>query len=804
MRIKSIRLRNYRKFRNVELEFGDGIIGITGLNGAGKSTLVEAIAWALYGNDRRITRNSKESVKSSGALPSDTCGVYLNFEMDGNDYFLMREMRGKNGTIVAEITENGKKQASTDGAVKEYIEKKLGLDVHGFMTSVFARQKELNELSNMRGEERKKLIERMLGLDAIDRARKLVREDVRAISSEIGGLGEGLYDESGRDMLSVKRDALEERKMEMDGVRAGLEEAEGEMEELKKKMEVQKNALEEIREKYEKYMDLKSRMKALHDALLTEEKMLEKREKELEEIGNLKKERDRLHTAVRELSEKEKVMEKIREEKERYDRLKGLKTNLKRVEERMKRHLEDVEKYENRKESIVIADVEALEMEKKALEKTVEKLDRKCNELESERFSTSREIKALKRDLEDIKELGPDSKCPKCHRRLGDHYEKLIEEIRAGIEEKEEEIRKIEEVKSALKEEIKEHRKRIEDMSRAIEEEKEKIREMKSLDRIIEEKRKELERARMEMEEIKREIENIGEISFDEKEYGRFKTEIRELKRKNEEYIRLNERISREESIKREIGSLRSEMESRKKELSEIRARLYSLDFSEDTMKIEEERLNKMKEREKELIKAISELRERIKGIERDMGRIENEIEDIKRRMKRLEERIEERRYLQELDKLLKEFRTGAISTIRPNLEEIASELFNRMTDGKYPGIEIDEDYNIKIMEAGGSYPLERFSGGESDLANLCLRLAISEVVVAAKGAPGFNFLVLDEIFGSQDVTRRENILKALQTLSNRFSQIFLITHIEEIKDYTSMLIGIRENENGESKVEIL
>ncbi len=804
MRIKSIRLRNYRKFRNVELEFGDGVIGITGLNGAGKSTLVEAIAWALYGNDRRITRNSKESVKSSGALPSDICGVYLNFEMDGNDYFLMREMRGKSWTVVAEITENGKKQASTDGAVKEYIEKKLGLDVHGFMTSVFARQKELNELSNMRGEERKKLIERMLGLDAIDRARKLVREDVRAISSEIDGLGEGLYDDSGRDVLGVKREALEERKMEMDEVRAGLERTEKEMEALRKEVGAQEKTLETMREKYGKYMDLRSRISGIEEALQTGRKMLEKREKELEEIENLKKERDRLHTAVRELSKKEKVMEKMMGEKERYERLKGLKTNLKRAEERMKRYLEDVDKYENRKESMVIADVKALEMEKKALEKTLEKLENRYNESESERFSMSREAKALKRDLREIKELGPDSKCPKCHRRLGDHYEKLIEEIRAGIGEKEEEIRKIEEEKNALKEKIEEHRKRMEDISRAIEEEREKIREIKSLDRIIEEKRKELERARMEMEEIKREIENIGEISFDEEEYARFKAEIRELKRKNEEYIRLNERISREESIKKEIESLGSEMESRKKELSEIRDRLDSLDFSEDAMKIEEERLNKMKEREKELIKAVSELKERIKGIERDMGRIENEIEGIKRRMKRLEERIEERRYLQELDKLLKEFRTGAISTIRPNLEEIASGLFNRMTDGKYPGIEIDEDYSIKIIDAGSSYPLERFSGGESDLANLCLRLAISEVVVAAKGASGFNFLVLDEIFGSQDVTRRENILKALQTLSNRFSQIFLITHIEEIKDYTSMLIGLRENENGESTVEIL
>ena len=50
MRISSIRLKNYRQFKEAHIEFPDGVIGLVGLNGTGKSSLVEAVAWALFGN----------------------------------------------------------------------------------------------------------------------------------------------------------------------------------------------------------------------------------------------------------------------------------------------------------------------------------------------------------------------------------------------------------------------------------------------------------------------------------------------------------------------------------------------------------------------------------------------------------------------------------------------------------------------------------------------------------------------------------------------------------------------------------
>ncbi len=73
-------------------------------------------------------------------------------------------------------------------------------------------------------------------------------------------------------------------------------------------------------------------------------------------------------------------------------------------------------------------------------------------------------------------------------------------------------------------------------------------------------------------------------------------------------------------------------------------------------------------------------------------------------------------------------------------------------------------------------------SGGEDDIVNLALRLAISQMI-ACRAGQSFSLLILDEVFGSLDESRRNNVVGLLQNLKNRFEQIILITHIDSIYD---------------------
>jgi exonuclease SbcC len=157
---------------------------------------------------------------------------------------------------------------------------------------------------------------------------------------------------------------------------------------------------------------------------------------------------------------------------------------------------------------------------------------------------------------------------------------------------------------------------------------------------------------------------------------------------------------------------------------------------------------------------------------------------------------------LKMLNEIMSSFRLYLISRIRPVLSSYASDFFTSLTDGRYQEIELDEEYNLMIYDNGIPYNIQRYSGGEEDLANLCLRLAISETITE-QAAGLFNLIILDEIFGSQDMIRQKNIMKSLNGLSSKFKQILLITHVDNVKDHVDNIINVNETENNISMIKI-
>jgi exonuclease SbcC len=140
-------------------------------------------------------------------------------------------------------------------------------------------------------------------------------------------------------------------------------------------------------------------------------------------------------------------------------------------------------------------------------------------------------------------------------------------------------------------------------------------------------------------------------------------------------------------------------------------------------------------------------------------------------------------RHLGRLAELLNAFRTTVIATVGPRLAVQAASLFGELTDHEYDRLEVDpETYGLQICDAGRVYGLERFSGSEVDLANLALRVAISEHVRFQSGG-SVGLLVLDEVFGPLDVERKARMLQAFERLRGRFRQILVVTHDADIKE---------------------
>jgi exonuclease SbcC len=141
-----------------------------------------------------------------------------------------------------------------------------------------------------------------------------------------------------------------------------------------------------------------------------------------------------------------------------------------------------------------------------------------------------------------------------------------------------------------------------------------------------------------------------------------------------------------------------------------------------------------------------------------------------------------------ELDRAFSDLRTDLNFQLRPELSELASAFLSELTDARYTEMELDDQYNIVILEDGIPKPV--LSGGEEDLANLVLRLAISQMI-AERAGQSFSLLILDEVFGSLDEARRFNVVELLRGLQDRFEQVILITHIEPVREGLDRVISV-------------
>jgi exonuclease SbcC len=694
MKLNFISLKNYRRFKSVELEVADGMVSIMGPNGAGKSSLMEAVAWALYGNQTEIVRTGKESIKREGSARTDPCSVKVEFDFEDTGYVVERSMKGKALTMSASIYAGNKLLARGSDEVAKTVENLLGMDHKSFFISVFARQKELNALTSHPKHMRKKLVLRMLEIENIDEAIRRLREDLRVAKSSIIGAQEELIAEDGTSRIGLfetELASMKKEEREFSTIETKMEKELDKVERVMKKLAVENDRLEKVRVKRDKNLRNTAALAATLKGLEEKKKDLEKELGRLETLeGKVRKNKVKMSKTKNELAT---VLGKQRKALEERDSLKG-----------------------------------------------------KANELVVIQKQAKEEIRELKKNIKVIADLGPESECPTCFRKLGKTHESLLSMFKKLVEGIEKQLEKDQEKNVGIKVKVSE----CEARTRALT------------------KRENLLRNRLE------------DWKIEQSKVERIKS-VREG---------LKNTVTRVKKITTEIGKIEKELVSLKVDDKTLNKSRKALEAVNNRIRsVEKETFNVKAERGK--------MEERIKSGEK-------ELERLKKLRNQLDKKKKETELLSHLEGVMDGFKKHLISRIRPALASISSDLIASLTNGRYNEIELSEDYEISIRDGGAYYGIERFSGGEGDLANLCLRLAISEVIAEKHGTTGFNFIVLDEIFGSQDSSRRRILLSTLGGLSNRFKQIFLITHVEDVRELMGNVIQISENNDSSSSAEVL
>jgi DNA repair protein SbcC/Rad50 len=137
-----------------------------------------------------------------------------------------------------------------------------------------------------------------------------------------------------------------------------------------------------------------------------------------------------------------------------------------------------------------------------------------------------------------------------------------------------------------------------------------------------------------------------------------------------------------------------------------------------------------------------------------------------------------------------------------PSLAQETADLLRSVTRGRYSDVQISEDGDLEIIDRGEPYTLERFSGGEKDIANLCLRIGLSKVLARRAGTET-GFIILDEVLGSQDRDRRSALVQALRELDQEFGQVFIVSHFDDFMEHCSLQIEV-ESVDGSSRARII
>jgi exonuclease SbcC len=182
------------------------------------------------------------------------------------------------------------------------------------------------------------------------------------------------------------------------------------------------------------------------------------------------------------------------------------------------------------------------------------------------------------------------------------------------------------------------------------------------------------------------------------------------------------------------------------------------------------------------------------------VARSKADIEKFDDRQAELEKIRREVRVFDECDRIVTDFRKFVNASIRPRMAELASEYLTDLTDGRYSAVELGEDFTPTVVEDGEVKRV--ISGGEEDILNLCMRVALSHML-AERAGQNFSLLMLDEVFGSLDEGRRSNVLALLEKLRRRFEQIIIITHLDDIKDGVQHLIQVDYDE-GEGSARVV
>ena len=782
MKLHRLRLVNFRQHGDTEIVFGDGITGIIGPNGSGKTSLLEAIAWAIYGNP--AARGDKDSIRNLRAKARAPVRVELEFGLGSHSY---RVERGLNN---AELYQDGVVVANSLKEVTGRLQRVLGMTHGEFFNTYFTGQKELAVLADATRPERAAFLSRVLRHEQLTIAQERIRERRNALGHEVDGLETGLPPQS---ELEKERKVAEAR---LTDARKAATAAAGDRTKAQQALAEEEPRWQQWVERRERTLSLHGDLRVGEQGVVVARQEFHRLDKELAEALAAREELRKLDAEVAPVSKLKAELATLdhlhREDAARREEQAKV-TELTRNLNVLDRRIAD------------LADAEAglarATAEARALAERLGAADTVAREhqaawVREKEYANTRRVELLKqheevKDQRDkIERLGPEGQCPTCLRPLGAEHRAVLDvlnnQLDVIITDGTYFKQRIEQLATpppaVLQAEA--ARDALREAARRITEREGNLRAQAA-----ERARAQKERAGLakRTQEIERRVA-ARDAGYDAERHNAVRTELARLEPVALAAATLSARADRAEALVGEAEIAEKALSAREEYVKQLGDAVKAQGFSEPKFQAARERHDRAAHALRAAELAVAETRGELVAAESAVRETERRAAERAARERTIAGRKVELRLHNELDRAFSDLRAELNAAMRPEIGALASGFLSDLTDARYDEVDLDEDYRVVVLDEGVPKPV--ISGGEEDVANLVLRLAISQMIAERAGQP-LSLLVLDEIFGSLDESRRQHVLALLRRLGDRFPQVILITHIEQVRDGLDRVIRV-------------
>jgi len=830
---------------------------LSGNNGQGKSALLDALTWAVWGEGRKASQEKKAD-NSLLRIGQKGMQVEFVFDLEGDRYRIIRTFSltkkgSRSGLEFQVFSEEDNDYISLTcpslRKTQERITKTLRIDYKTFINSAFILQGRIDEFSRKSARERKEILSEILGLSRYDELANLAKSHLKEINNIImtkESRLEYIYQEMAN--LDFYKEKIKELSESYKDISRKIKTEEVKVSKFKEEINI-------LKHKSEQCAELEGRIEQQRQEIVRGQKQIEFRKKEITDYEKIISQKEKVfadfknyqkfNTENNEFSRKLQKTRKIEEEKVFIERkIESERADLE-VEVRNKK-----DRYKDLKmkaEQGIKNRAKVLELEKKMkeiklVEEQIEEIRQKGSKLNVEINSIKGQIERLEKDNKDNQEKlrllreNPEGECPLCEvklnaerkRKIEDNINKEISLNFKKVEKLKKEAKESSKQKDRLAEKWREVNQKLKDkdiwqqkLSKVhfeYEESKQAAKlivdlqeEINKLEKTIQEKRYALEEQKR-LKEIEGQIKNIG---YDEVRHRQLSSRIEELSGAPLERVKLEE-------AEKKIDSLRDGLSELKENYQQKELNLQDLEKKKDKIRVELKELPFLKEKlvqEEQLLNSEQILKDKILE---ERGGYQSKFDQCLRlgkEKKEIGKELEKSKKEQNIyEKLIVAFGKNGIQAliienVLPEIEEEANDLLAKLTnnstqisieslrDLKSGGIK--ETLDIKISDELGIRDYELYSGGEAFRIDFSLRIALSKLLTRRAGTK-LRTLVMDEGFGTQDEEGIDNLVQAIQSISEDFDKILIITHLESLKDVFPVRIEVTKLPEIGSRFEII